>query len=207
MGAKHRSPPRRRLPAMPPPDRGQGSARADAALQARAARLTSGPPTSTTLTLGAALRPTAVSALSGARPRSVRDGHGGPCDPRCGEWSTLTGTALPPPPLPTTHSGLGPGSCPRHLPEGLQQDAELLSTAQRKHRDQHLWGQGEGRGGAPGHTAHPRAQVGGQVLPVATFSGSSCCADRPCWQLSRPRLPPAAPSHKMSTSDPAGRSG
>lgn len=41
------------------------------------------------------------------------------------------------PTLPLTQTR-APRSCPLHPPEGLQQDAELLSAAQRKHGDQHL---------------------------------------------------------------------
>lgn len=48
-----------------------------------------------------------------------------------------------------------PRSCPLHPPKGLQQDAELLSAAQRKHGDQHLqWGKAGVGGGLA--TCSPR---------------------------------------------------
>ena len=41
--------------------------------------------------------------------------------------------------MANAHSGQrSPKTIWLHLPEGLQQDAELLSAAQGKHRDQHL---------------------------------------------------------------------
>lgn len=56
------------------------------------------------------------------------------------------------PPPPQTKA---PKSCPLHPPEGLQQDAELLGAAQRKHGDQHLQGGGE-------------ASVGGALATLLT---------------------------------------
>lgn len=63
-------------------------------------------------------------------------------------------------PTPTPHRV--PGSlepAQLYLPEGLQQDTELLSTAQRKHRDQHLWGTREELGREPPAAPHTQLKA------------------------------------------------
>lgn len=107
---------------------------------------------------------------SWSKVETHRAGHGGM------SWPTHR-HRHPAPYLPHSQGARSPRL---YLPEGLQQDAELLSATQCKHWDQHLRGTGT-RMGAPGHCPprwSPReSTVHGQLLPVATFSGSASRSD------------------------------
>lgn len=92
------------------------------------------------LTAASAVLASAACTLPGAGPRPIGlDMEGRHCP--------LTGNQ--PCSLPPAQARV-PRSPHLHLPEGFQEDAELLSAAQCKHRDQHLWGWGIWVG-VPGH--------------------------------------------------------
>lgn len=78
-----------------------------------------------------------------------------------------------------------------HPPEGLQQDAELLGTSQRKHRDEHLRRDSEsGSAGAPpllptrlGPTSEYSKWVDVHVPAPCGRLLKQCWEDQPCQQL------------------------